>query len=65
MRCSMASCLAVARQMHFFFIVRHLHEEHLAANKPLYMALVGLEKAFDRVPRDFIWWTMHKLGIDK
>ena len=29
------------------FIVRQLQEKHLAANKPLYMAFIDLEKAFD------------------
>ena len=38
------------------FIVRQLQEKHLA--------FVDLEKAFDRVPRDVIWWAMRKLGID-
>ena len=47
------------------FIVRQLQEKHLAANKPLYMAFVDLEKAFDQVPRDVIWWAMRKLGIDE
>ena len=47
------------------FIVRQLQEKHLAANKSLYMAFVDLEKAFDRVPRDAIWWAMRKLEIDE
>ena len=29
------------------------------------MAFIDLEKAFDRVPRDVIWWAMRKLGIDE
>ena len=47
------------------FIVCQLQEKHLAANKPLYMAFIDLEKAFDRVQGDVIWWAMRKLGIDK
>ena len=47
------------------FIVRQLQEKHFAANKPLYIAFVDLEKAFDRVPRDVIWWAMRKLGTDE
>ena len=29
------------------------------------MAFLDLEKAFDRVPWDVIWWAMRKLGIDE
>ena len=46
-------------------IVRQLQEKHLPANKPLYITFVDLEKAFDRVPRDVIWWAMRKLSIDE
>ena len=47
------------------YFVCQLQEKHLAANKPLYMAFVDLKKAFDRVPRDVIWWAMRKLKIDE
>ena len=47
------------------FIVCQLQEKHLAANKPLYMAFVVLEKVFYHVPRDVIWWAMRKLSIDE
>ena len=29
------------------------------------MAFIDLEKAFDPIPRDVIWWEMCKLGIDE
>ena len=47
------------------FVVRQLQEKYLAANKRLYMALVDLEKASDRVPRKVIWWALRKLGVDE
>ena len=47
------------------FILRQLQEKHLVAGKPLYLAFIGLEKAFDRVPREVIWWSMRKLKIDE
>ena len=47
------------------FVVRQLQEKYLAANKRLYMALVDLEKAFNRVPQKVIWWALRKLGVDE
>ena len=50
---------------HAIFVVRQLQEQFQVANKGLYMAFVDLEKAFDRVPRKVIWWTMRKLGVEE
>ena len=47
------------------FILRQLQEKHLVAGKPLYLAFIDLENAFDRVPREVIWWSMRKLKIDE
>ena len=37
------------------FIVRQFQEKYLARNIELWMAFVDLEKAFHRVPREFVW----------
>jgi hypothetical protein len=47
------------------FIVRQLQEKYLAKNKDLWMAFIDLEKAFDRVPRDVVWWALRSLGVDE
>ena len=47
------------------FIVRQLQEKFLARNKELWMAFVDLEKAFDRVLREVVWWALRYLGVDE
>ena len=47
------------------FRVCQLQEKYLAKNKDLWMALVDLDRAFDRVSREVAWWALRYLGADK
>jgi hypothetical protein len=46
------------------FIVRQLQERHLEKDKEIWMAFVDLEKAFDRVPREVLWWSLREAGVE-
>ena len=47
------------------FIVRQIQEKYLANKRELCMAVVDLEKTFDRVPRKAFWWALRKVGVDE
>ena len=47
------------------FIVRQVQERSLAKGEDLWMAFIDLEKAFDRVPRDVLWWALRGAGVDE
>ena len=42
-----------------------MQENFRVKGKKLYFGFVGLEKAFDRVPREVISWAMRKLGVEE
>ena len=47
------------------FILRQMQEKHHLKRKTMYATFVELEKAFDRVPRKVLWWSLRKLGVDE
>ena len=47
------------------FIGRQMQEKYLAKKKELWMAFVDLEKAFDRVPREVLWWALRQVGVEE
>jgi hypothetical protein len=47
------------------FILRQMQERYLMKKRELWIAFVDLEKAFDRVPRDVVWWALRTLGIEE
>ena len=51
--------------MDAIFILRQMQEKYLAKKKELWMAFVDLEKAFDRVAREVVWWALRKVGVDE
>jgi Reverse transcriptase (RNA-dependent DNA polymerase) len=46
------------------FIVRQIQERFLKNKRNLWMAFVDLEKAFEGVPREVIWWALRYLGVE-
>ena len=51
--------------MDAIFIVRRMQEEYQKKDKKWYMCFVDMEKAFDRVPRKLMEWTMRKKSLSK
>src|SRR5258706_542922 len=47
------------------FTVRQVQEKFIAKKRDLSMAFVDLEKAFDRVPRDVLWWALRQSGVEE
>ena len=45
------------------FRLRMLHEKHREFGKELHVLFVGLERAYDRAPRELIWYSLRQKGV--
>ena len=55
--------VASKRSTDAIFILRQLQKKYLKNDKELYLVLVDLEKAFDRVPRVSIESSLRRKGV--
>ncbi|XP_046968859.1 uncharacterized protein LOC124536372 [Vanessa cardui] len=45
------------------FALRQLCEKYRRAHKNLHMVFIDVEKAYDRVPREVLWWALKEKGL--